>query len=202
LGLSVTVLPWTAIPAPSSADPTAAPDSSPVAASEPPAGVPQVLAAADLVVFGPGPGDPSDLGDPKMATLHGLVGAVLAAGRPFLAVCLGQQILASLLGLPLRRRDSPYQGLARDIDLFGTPRRVGFYSSFSAVARQTVTATPYGPAVLAVDPTDDTVHALRGPGFVGVQFHPESVLSRDGVDILRELLPPLLAGVISPAIPG
>jgi phenazine biosynthesis protein phzE len=182
LGLSVTVRPWTTIPAAT--------------------GSPAVLAAADLVVFGPGPGDPSDLGDPKMAALHRLVGSVLAAGRPLFAVCLGQQILASLLGLRLRRRDSPYQGLARDIDLFGTPRRVGFYSSFSAVARQTVTSTPYGPAALAVDPTDDTVHALRGAGFAGVQFHPESVLSRDGVDILRELLPPLLADVVSPAIPG
>jgi phenazine biosynthesis protein phzE len=185
--------------APSSAASTAA------AANLPISGIsllPDVLLSADLVVFGPGPGDPSDLGDPKMAALHQLMTAALAAGRPLLAVCLGQQILASQLGLTLRRRDSPYQGLARDIDLFGTPRRVGFYSSFSAVARRPEVATPHGPATLAVDPTDDTVHALRGPGFAGVQFHPESVLSRDGVDILRELLPPLLADVVSPAIPG
>ncbi|MEU8661849.1 chorismate-binding protein [Actinoplanes philippinensis] len=178
LGLTVTVQPWQSVTAGS------------------------LLAAADLAVFGPGPGDPSDRDDPKMTALNGLVTSVLAAGRPLFAVCLGQQILASLLGLPLHRRDSPYQGLARDIDLFGTPRRVGFYSSFSAVARQSVAATPYGPVALAVDPSDDTVHALRGPGFAGVQFHPESVLSRDGVEILQELLPPLLTDVVSPAIPG
>jgi phenazine biosynthesis protein phzE len=177
LGLAVTVAPWTAV--------TAA-----------------RLDEADLVVFGPGPGDPSDLGDPKMAALHGLVGARLAAGRPLFAVCLGQQILASRLGLSLARRDSPYQGLARDVDLFGTVRRVGFYSSFSAVSGTAAAATVHGPVELAVDAADGTVHALRGDGFAGVQFHPESVLSRDGVDILRELLPPLLSGVVSPAIWG
>jgi phenazine biosynthesis protein phzE len=32
------------------------------------------------------------------------------------------------------------------------------------------------------------VHALRGPGFAGVQFHPESVLSVGGAAVVRELL--------------
>ncbi|SDT60616.1 anthranilate synthase family protein [Actinoplanes derwentensis] len=160
------------------------------------------LPEADLTVFGPGPGNPSDRTDPKMARLHTLVEAALDAGRPLFAVCLGQQILASVLGLALVRRDSPYQGLAREVNLFGTVRRVGFYSSFSATATTPAVDTPHGPAEVAVDPADHTVHALRGRGFAGVQFHPESVLSRDGVDVLRELLPPLLSGVVSPAISG
>ncbi|GGN05372.1 phenazine biosynthesis protein phzE [Actinoplanes campanulatus] len=175
LGLRVTLLPWTSV---------------------------TTLPEGDLLVFGPGPGDPSNLADPKMAALHRLAGEALEARRPLFAVCLGQQILASLLGLSLARRDSPYQGLAREVDLFGTVRRVGFYSSFSAVSDEPVAASPYGPVELAVDPSDRTVHALRGPGFAGVQFHPESVLSRDGVDVLRELLPPLLSDVVSPALPG
>jgi phenazine biosynthesis protein phzE len=263
LGLTVTVHPWKTLagtlptslaPAPQRSHAPALADSLAAVLPDSLAPVlPSVLADADLIVFGPGPGDPSDLGDPKMATLHRLVTAALAAGHPLFAVCLGQQMLASLLGLPLARRDSPYQGLARDIDLFGTTRRVGFYSSFSAVAtapprppppptttadpglRRTTTAaprllptttadpatatadlglapvathyfvpvaTPYGAVELAVDPDDSTIHALRGTGLAGVQFHPESVLSRDGVDILRELLPPLLAPAVNPAIPG
>ncbi|BBH67202.1 phenazine-specific anthranilate synthase component I [Actinoplanes sp. OR16] len=160
--------------------------------------------AADLVVVGPGPGDPGDLTDPKMAALHELVRSLLSSGRPFFAVCLGQQILASVLGLTLHRRDSPYQGLARDVNLFGTVRRVGFYSSFAATAPagSGTVPTPYGPVELAADPADGLVHALRAATFAGVQFHPESVLSRDGVDVLRSLLPPLLTNVISPSMNG
>jgi phenazine biosynthesis protein phzE len=156
----------------------------------------------DLVVVGPGPGDPTAQRDPKMAALRTLVAGRLATGRPTFAVCLGHQILAALLGLPLHRRRTPYQGLARDIDLFGSRRRVGYYSSFTARSDVDVLATAYGPVEIARDCDDGTVHALRGRGFAGVQFHPESVLSRDGMAVLSTLLAALLADVISPARTG
>jgi phenazine biosynthesis protein phzE len=156
----------------------------------------------DLVVVGPGPGDPGDPADPKMQSLRVLVLSLLAAGRPTLAVCLGHQVLAATLGLPLVRRDMPYQGVARDVDLFGTTRRVGFYSSFTATSGIDRLTSPYGSVEIARDAADGTVHALRGPGFAGVQFHAESVLSRDGVTVLADLLPPLLSPVITPAAAG
>jgi phenazine biosynthesis protein phzE len=156
----------------------------------------------DLVVVGPGPGDPGDPADPKMQSLRVLVLSLLAAGRPTLAVCLGHQVLAATLGLPLVRRDMPYQGVAREVDLFGTTRRVGFYSSFTATSGTDRLTSPYGSVEIARDAADGTVHALRGPGFAGVQFHAESVLSRDGVTVLADLLPPLLSPVITPAAAG
>jgi phenazine biosynthesis protein phzE len=190
LGLSVSVVPWQ------------------VATVETAAGA--GLSGADLVVLGPGPGDPGDLADPKMAALRALAASLLADRRPLLAVCLGHQILAALLGLELHRRDSPYQGVARDVDLFGATRRVGFYSSFSATSPTDAFASPHGLVEVARDPGDTTVHALRGPGFAGVQFHPESVLSRDGVAVLAGLLPDLFLkspsssspDVISPNVSG
>ncbi|GAA2468945.1 anthranilate synthase family protein [Winogradskya humida] len=166
LGLTVTVVPWTA----------------------------PIIPAADLLILGPGPGDPG-ASTPKMDRLRALAQEALTAGRPLLGICLGHQILATTLGLPLLRRDSTYQGIARDIHFFGTTRRVGFYSSFTALA-----ATVPGVS-FAADP-DGKIHALRGEGFAGVQFHPESVLSADGVAVLQELLPPLLDRVISPSVSG
>jgi 2-amino-4-deoxychorismate synthase len=183
LGLLVTVVPWS-----SAFDP----------------------AEFDLVVVGPGPGDPSDTSDIsglKMAAMRSLTLGLLAAGRPTLGVCLGHEILAVHLGLSLAKRETPYQGLAREVDLFGARCRVGFYSSFAAVASSDTLTSPYGTVSIARDPSDGTVHALRGPTFAGVQFHPESVLSRDGVGVLAALLPPLLSesprpDVISPATNG
>nr|WP_221381426.1 anthranilate synthase family protein [Actinoplanes polyasparticus] len=188
LGLAVTVVPWTALP---------------VGAALARLGTADVdVAGADLVIAGPGPGDPGDAHDPKMVALRGLIAARLADRKPLLAVCLGHQILAGLLGLTLHRRNSPYQGLAREVDLFGVQRRVGFYSSFTALAPQELITTAHGPVEIARDPADSAVHALRGPGFAGFQFHPESVLSRDGVTVLTELLPQLMTDVISPATNG
>ncbi len=146
----------------------------------------------DLVVVGPGPGDPNDLAEPKMAAMRALLAELLTGGRPTLAVCLGHQLLAGLLGLPLHRRDAPYQGLQREVPVFGETRRVGFYSSFTACAQEDRLATAYGPVELSRDPADGAVHALRGSGFAGVQFHPESVLSPDGLTVLADLLGHLL----------
>ncbi|MGC1210087.1 MAG: chorismate-binding protein, partial [Micromonospora sp.] len=146
----------------------------------------------DLVVIGPGPGDPSDLAEPKMAAMHALLAGLLAAGRPTLAVCLGHQLLSGLLGLPLHRREAPYQGLQRDVSVFGSTRRVGFYSTFTALADADRLPTAYGTVEVSRDAADGAVDALRGPGFAGVQFHPESVLSRDGMAVLADLLGHLL----------
>jgi phenazine biosynthesis protein phzE len=104
--------------------------------------------------------------------------------------------------MSLKRRDAPYQGLAREIDLFGAPRRVGFYSSFTAISSSPILDTAFGRVDVARDAADGTVHALRGPRFAGVQFHPESVLSRDGLVVLGELLPPLFADAVSPVHTG
>ncbi|GAA3338651.1 hypothetical protein GCM10020358_19470 [Amorphoplanes nipponensis] len=153
---------------------------------------------ADLVVVGPGPGDPASA-EPKMVRARALVAGLLAARQPMLAVCLGHQVLSAVLGLRLHRRDTPYQGVARDVPLFGAVRRVGFYSSFTALSDHDRLTTAYGEVLLARDEGDGSVHALRGEGFAGVQFHPESVLSADGVTVLTELLPPLLTRVVSPA---
>ncbi|XVV14896.1 anthranilate synthase family protein [Actinoplanes sp. CA-131856] len=204
LGLTVTVAPWTAFAphpglAPAAPRPDSAADLAGLLAGETSRIDPL---AADLLVAGPGPGDPGNADDPKMAVMRDLIEARLAAGRPLFAVCLGHEILAVLLGLALRRREAPYQGLAREIDLLGRQRRVGFYSSFAAVSEVDELATPHGTVEIARDPADSAVHALRGPGFAGVQFHPESVLSRDGLTVLAELLPILMADVVSPARNG
>ncbi|GAA3735111.1 hypothetical protein GCM10022225_17070 [Plantactinospora mayteni] len=166
LGLTVAVRPWTEVAEPGGFDP----------------------ATADLTVLGPGPGDPGHPTDPKMVALRGMVNRLLDTGSPTLGVCLGHQMLAARLGLTLHRRTAPYQGLCRDVTIFDTVARVGFYSSYTALADADGLDTAYGPVRLARDLVDGAVHALRGPTYAGVQFHPESVLSRDGMAVLTEVV--------------
>nr|WP_323374079.1 chorismate-binding protein [Plantactinospora alkalitolerans] len=154
-----------------------------------------------LVILGPGPGDPTDGGDPKIAELRRLTRGLLRQGIPLLAVCLGHQVLADQLGLELVRRDMPNQGVQLDVDLFGRHERVGFYNTFAARCDHTVFADPYGSGTVRVsrEPAHGEVHALRGARFASVQFHPESLLTQNGPAILRELVEPLLDP--EPALP-
>ena len=143
------------------------------------------LDAYDLVVAGPGPGDPTRRGDERMDTLRALARRRLASGLPLLGVCLGHQLIAGLLGLPLHRKEGTYQGTQREISFFGRPERVGFYSTFLAVDDGSVLDAS---VEISRDPVTREIYAMRGTGFASVQFHPESVLSEHGVDLLGELL--------------
>ncbi|MBO8201973.1 chorismate-binding protein [Streptomyces smyrnaeus] len=142
------------------------------------------------VVLGPGPGDPRDTADPKMRLLRGLAADLVRARRqPLLGVCLGHELLAAELGLELVRKRRPHQGTQETIDLFGRQETVGFYNSYTARCDDEAAAELALHGVeLSRDPADGDVHALRGPGFAGVQFHPESVLTLDGVTVTAHLL--------------
>ncbi|MEV7003042.1 anthranilate synthase family protein [Streptomyces sp. NPDC093982] len=148
-----------------------------------------VLAHEGPVVLGPGPGDPSDLADPKMRFLRELTAEVIGKHRHgVLGVCLGHELIAAELGLEIVRKEVPYQGAQTTIELFGRPETVGFYNSFVArcddEALQELTA--HGVEVSRAG--NGEVHAVRGPGFAGVQFHPESVLTLNGAAVVRELV--------------
>ncbi|GAA2267783.1 phenazine biosynthesis protein PhzE [Streptomyces amakusaensis] len=150
---------------------------------------PYDLLGHDLVVMGPGPGDPRDTAHPKIAHLRAAVARLLEERRPFLAVCLSHQVLSTLLGLDLVRRSVPNQGVQREIDLFGERRRVGFYNTFAARSGEEKKDHPdVGVIEISRDEETGEVHALRGRTFASMQFHAESVLTEDGVRIIGDLL--------------
>ncbi|WP_328790792.1 MULTISPECIES: anthranilate synthase family protein [unclassified Streptomyces] len=157
------------------------------------------LAWAGPIVLGPGPGDPADAADPKMRMLRALTADLLAGHRHGLVgVCLGHELLAAELGLPLVRKTEPAQGAQTRIDLFGAEEVVGFYNTYTARCDDVLAGRLAAEGVeVARDAGTGEVHALRSPagGFAGVQFHPESVLTLRGADLLRELLTGITAGV-------
>ncbi|GAA3820861.1 anthranilate synthase family protein [Nocardioides panacisoli] len=139
----------------------------------------------DLVIVGPGPGDPRDDDDPKVATVRAAVDELLASEQPFLAVCLGHQTLCGQLGIPLAYKDIVFQGTQSLVTVNGRPERVGFYNTF--VGRDRGAALPPGVSVEA-DPDTGDVNALAGPHYRGVQFHAESILTERGFDIVHDLV--------------
>ena len=143
----------------------------------------------DLVVVGPGPGDPREVDDPKMAVVHGVVAGLLETRRPFLAVCLGHQALSHQLGLDLAFKDIVFQGTQSTLQVLDRPEVVGFYNTF--VARVPDGGLPDGVTV-ETDPDTGDIHLLAGPHYRGVQFHAESILTQNGFGILRDLVTDLI----------
>lgn len=154
---------------------------------------PAAVAAADLVVSGPGPGDPRDADSARIARLREIVAERVDAGAPLLAVCLSHQVLADRLGLELTPLASPHQGLQKTVDVFGTPASIGFYNTFTA--RVSPGTTRVGATEVSADARTGDVYALRGPAYASVQGHLESILSRDGLTTLERLVTHALSPV-------
>lgn len=149
------------------------------------------LDAADLVVAGPGPGDPRDAQSARIARMRDVVTRRLDSGMPLLAVCLSHQILADRLGIALTPLDAPHQGLQKSVPVFGEDASIGFYNTFTARVAPGTSAV--GAAEVSADADSGDVYALRGDRFASVQGHLESILSRDGIRTLERLVTHALA---------
>lgn len=143
--------------------------------------------ASDLIVLGPGPGDPRDASDPRIAKAVALCRAFLEKKKPLFCVCLGHQILCRVLGFPLAKKQKAFQGAQEKIDLFGQRETVGFYNTFTGK----LDGKPRG-LEMSFDEATGEIHALRGDRLAGVQFHPESILTTNGLRIVQDFLVYLL----------
>jgi phenazine biosynthesis protein phzE len=157
---------------------------------------PLCVESYDAVILGPGPGDPNDDADPKIQRMRALARELLHAQVPFFAVCLGHQVLCSMLGLPVKRKRVPSQGVQEPIEIFGARELVGFYNTFAAWSATDQILCPQrcSEAQVFRDPRTGEVHGLRGPGFASIQFHAASVLTPRGVELLGGILSALVAG--------
>ncbi|MCR9256021.1 MAG: chorismate-binding protein [Alphaproteobacteria bacterium] len=143
---------------------------------------------ADVVILGPGPGDPSRRQThAKVARCYEITEQFLTEKRAFLAVCLSHQVLGALLGYDLIRKADPTQGVQREIDYFGRAERVGFYNTFAVKHDD-----HRDDLSLAVDEANGEINAMRSDHFASMQFHAESILTENGFHLVRDTLKDLL----------
>jgi anthranilate synthase component 2 len=151
------------------------------------AGVDELLARRpEAIVISPGPGTPQHAG-----VSMELISA--ARDLPLLGICLGHQALAAVHGAAVIRAPEPVHGKTSPIRHRGTGIFQGLPEPMTATRYHSlVVERSTLPAALEVTAwTDDGLvmgleHAAR-PHF-GVQFHPESYLTRDGMDLLARFL--------------
>ncbi len=139
----------------------------------------------DGVVLSPGPGHPRDAG-----ICRNLV-AALAPRVPILGVCLGHQVIVEAFGGRVDRAGQPMHGKTSPMAHDGTGLLSGLPSPF-LVGRYHSLAAKDVPACLAVQGTspEGEIMALRHRRYDchGVQFHPESILTPGGMDLLRNFV--------------
>ena len=146
-----------------------------------------VALGADALLVSPGPGRPADAGISN-ALIERLAGQV-----PILGVCLGHQCIGEVFGGRIVRAPRVMHGKTSLVRHDGAGVLRGLESPFEATRYHSLVVDPDTvPADLEVTATaeDGTVMALRHRRLAveGVQFHPESILTRAGKQLLRNFL--------------
>jgi anthranilate synthase/aminodeoxychorismate synthase-like glutamine amidotransferase len=141
----------------------------------------------DAVLLSPGPGRPEDAG-----IICDAVTAFAERGVPVLGVCLGHQAIGHVFGAAVVQAPSLMHGKTSPIEHLDVGVFRGLPSPLTATRYHSLVLDPATvPACLEVTATsDDVVMGVRHRDLPveGVQFHPESILTGAGHDLLRNFL--------------
>ena len=143
--------------------------------------------APDSVVISPGPRDPVDAGISCEIIEH-------FAGRvPILGVCLGHQCIAHVFGGEVVQNFRPMHGKSSLIHHDGKTIFEGLPAPFEAIRYHSLVIDPATvPDCLQVSARTDEEEIMavrhREHSVEGVQFHPESIMTEPGKQLLRNFL--------------
>ena len=147
-----------------------------------------IALAPDGVLLSPGPGRPEDGG-----IICEAIPAFAAAGTPVFGVCLGHQAIGHVFGASVVGAPELMHGKTAPIDHEGAGVFAGLPSPLTATRYHSLTLDPETiPNILTVTArsTDGVVMGVRHRvlDIEGVQFHPESILTEHGHDLVKNFL--------------
>ncbi|MFZ6764083.1 anthranilate synthase component II [Pseudoroseomonas sp. WGS1072] len=150
----------------------------------------------EAILLSPGPCTPNEAG-----LCLPLIDAAAAARLPLLGVCLGHQAIGQAFGGVVERAPAPIHGKVWPMHHRGTDVFAGLPNPFPATRYHSLIVRRDGlPAALEVTAwTEDGLImglAHRDLPIWGVQFHPESIASAHGHDLLRNFID--MAGIRLP----
>ncbi len=147
-----------------------------------------VAMAPDGVLLSPGPGRPESSG-----IICEAVSAFGEIGTPVLGVCLGHQAIGQVFGADVVGAPELMHGKASVIEHQGNGLFAGLESPLTATRYHSLTldpATIADPLVITASSQDGVVMGIRHRelDIEGVQFHPESILTGHGHELLANFL--------------
>ena len=147
-----------------------------------------VALAPDAVLLSPGPGRPEDAG-----IICAAIPAFAERRIPVLGVCLGHQAIGHVYGATVERAPVLMHGKTSNIIHRGVGVFAGLPSPLTATRYHSLVLAPATvPDVLEVTATTDDGIVMgvrhRELPIEGVQFHPESILTAAGHELLRNFL--------------
>jgi len=128
----------------------------------------------DLTLIWPWPWNPTENTEKNKINLD-IIRYLEENNKKYFWVCLWHQLICRSKNIELKKKEIPTQWEQIEIDLFWKMQKVAFYNTFSWF-----------------DKNWKIINALRWENFFSYQFHPESILTQNWLEILRESLEELV----------
>jgi anthranilate synthase/aminodeoxychorismate synthase-like glutamine amidotransferase len=146
-----------------------------------------VAASPDGLLISPGPGAPEAAGS-SVALVKALAGRL-----PIFGVCLGHQAIALAFGARVERAAAPMHGKTSPVRHDGRGVFRGLPSPFDATRYHSLAVVPASlPAALELSASTEAGEIMglrhRELPVEGVQFHPESILTQHGAQLVQNWL--------------
>ena len=139
----------------------------------------------EAIVLSPGPSHPAK----SLLTLDAI--DFFAAKIPIFGVCLGMQAIGYYFSAEIIRAKTVMHGKTDKVEFKKSPIFKGFENPIEVVRYHSlVVKNPLNLDVVATSISDNEIMAVENKeiGIFGVQFHPESYLTENGIDIIKNFL--------------
>jgi phenazine biosynthesis protein phzE len=130
----------------------------------------------DVVVLGPWPWDINDETHPIMNKLWDVTEYLINKEQKLLWVCLWHQAICKQKWFEVKRQEEITQWAVKNVSIDGKNYSLGFYNSFSPVVKDWFDWNTF---------FSDRVLIYSEENIASMQFHPESILSKDGFEVLK-----------------
>lgn len=142
----------------------------------------------DAILLWPWYGNINDSEDPKMTKLMDITHELIERDTRLLWICLGHQAICKAQWYSIEKQDEISQWTQINVEIEGVQQTLWFYNSFSPVIQGNETYKDIDVFMDNGSFGNDRVLNYRATNISSTQSHPESIMSINGFEILRDMI--------------